>query len=272
MSINRLIIIKMKKTIFILISIILISCTEKNEKFKDKGFQVDEIESENAEVNSENAIKNDSLNFKSKSVDVLLTGNKNIRFSPIYKVNYSEKEKKFFTGSNDFHYGYNDDNPKDGNNWNSLIPGFEALFGYNLVNIFHFNHTENRGKKLFKKPVLIKTCYYPSFKVDTLNFKTIQRNFYMISAYDEDTNKDKYINNKDLRRFYLFDINGENLGEIVPKNYSVIGAMYDSGNDYLYIDAKLDSNNDGKISEHEPVSIFYLDLKNPMNKGLFYKN
>jgi hypothetical protein len=262
----------MKKTIFILISIILISCTEKNEKFKDKGFQVDEIESENAEVNSKNAIKNDSLNFKSKSVDVLLTGNKNIRLSPIYKVNYSEKEKKFFTGSNDFHYGYNDDNPKDGNNWNSVIPGFEALFGYNLMNIFHFNHTENRGKKLFKKPVLIKTCYYPSFKVDTLNFKPVQRNFYMISAYDEDTNKDKYINNKDLRRFYLFDINGENLGEIVPKNHSVIGAMYDSGNDYLYIDAKLDSNKDGKISEHEPVSIFYLDLKNPMNKGLFYKN
>jgi hypothetical protein len=48
--------------------------------------------------------------------------------------------------------------------------------------------------------------------------------------------------------------------------------MYDSGNDYLYIDAKLDSNKDGKISENEPVSIFYLDLKNPANRGLFYKN
>jgi hypothetical protein len=262
----------MKNIFFILFSIILFSCNENSEKFKDKGFQVDEIESENADVNSKNAIKKDSLNFKTKSVNVLLTGNKNIRLSPIYKVNYSEKEKKFFTGSNDFHYGYNDDNPKDGNNWNSVIPGFEALFGYNLVNIFHFNHTENRGKKLFKKQVLIKTCYYPSFNVDTLNFNTIQRNFYMISAYDEDTNKDKYINNKDLRRFYLFDISGENLGKIVPKNHSVIGAMYDSGNDYLYIDAKLDSNNDGKISENEPVSIFYLDLKNPMNKGLFYKN
>lgn len=262
----------MKYIYIILLNIILFSCNENSEKFKDKGFQIDENESELNQPNSNNAIKNDSLNFKTKSVGVLLTGNQNIRISPLYKVNYSEKEKKFFTGSNDFHYGYNDDNPKDGNNWNSIIPGFEALFGYNLVNIFHFNHSENNGKKLFNKPVLIKTCYYPSFKVDTLNFIPIVRNFYMISAYDEDTNKDKYINIKDLRRFYLFDINGENLGEIVPKNYSVIGAMYDSGNDYLYIDAKLDSNKDGKISENEPVSIFYLDLKNPTNRGLFYKN
>lgn len=262
----------MKNIFFILFVVTFFACNENSEKFKDKGFQIEENESELNQSNSNNAIKKDSLNFKTKSVGVLLTGNPNIRISPLYKVNYSEKEKKFFTGSNDFYYGYNDDDPKDGNNWNSIIPGFEALFGYNLVNIFHFNHSENSGKKLFNKPVLIKTCYYPSFKVDTLNFKPIVRNFYMISAYDEDTNKDKYINIKDLRRFYLFDINGENLGEIVPKNYSVIGAMYDSGNDYLYIDAKLDSNKDGKISENEPVSIFYLDLKNPANRGLFYKN
>lgn len=262
----------MKNIFFILFIVTFFACNDNNEKFKDKGFQIEENESELNQTNTNNAIKKDSLNFKTKSVGVLLTGNQNIRISPLYKVNYSEKEKKFFTGSNDFHFGYNDDDPKDGNNWNSIIPGFEALFGYNLVNIFHFNHSENSGKKLFNKPVLIKTCYYPSFKVDTLNFKPIVRNFYMISAYDEDTNKDKYINIKDLRRFYLFDINGKNLGEIVPKNYSVIGAMYDSGNDYLYIDAKLDSNKDGKISENEPVSIFYLDLKNPANRGLFYKN
>jgi hypothetical protein len=239
----------MKNIFFILFIVTFFACNENSEKFKDKGFQIDESESELHQTNSNNAIKKDSLNFKTSSVGVLLTGNQNIRISPLYKVNYSEKEKKFFTGS-----------------------GFEALFGYNLVNIFHFNHSENSGKKLFNKPVLVKTCYYPSFKVDTLNFKPIVRNFYMVSAYDEDTNKDKFINIKDLRRFYLFDINGENLGEIVPKNYSVIGAMYDSGNDYLYIDAKLDSNKDGKISKNEPVSIFYLDLKNPANRGLFYKN
>lgn len=260
----------MKKIGLMLFALLFLSCNDNNDKFKEKGFQIEEMESDS--TNSMNAISKDSLSFKTKSVEVLLTGNKNIRITPLYKVNYSTKEKKSYTGSNEYYYGYNNETPNNGNYWNSIIPGFEALYGYNLVNIFHFNHANNIGKKLFPKSVLIKTFYYPSFSVDTLNYKPVLRDYYLVSVYDEDTNNDKYINNKDLRNFYLFDSNGENKENIIPKGYSVIGAKYDSGNDYLYIDTKQDVNTDGKISENEPVSIFYLDLKKPTNRGLFYKN
>lgn len=259
----------MKKYFLLIIGITLLSC-KKDKDFKEKGFQI-EMETESDAVNNPNAIKNDSLEFKTKSVGVLLTGNKNIRISPLYKINYSKKNKEPFTGSNDFHYNFNDYLPK-GNYWENIIPGFEAVYGYNMVNVFHFDHEKNSGHNLFEKPVLIKTCYYPSFDVDTLNFQPINRKFYMVSAYDEDTNNDKFINTKDLRRFYLFDENGENKQSIVPQNYSVTGAKYDSGNDYLYINASQDVNNNGKIEKKELYSIFYIDLKNPEKRGLFYEN
>lgn len=258
------------KNLLVLIGLLfLVSCNNR-DKLKDKGFQVEFDNNSETSTNSNNIIS-DSLEFKTKSVDVLLTGNSNIRISPLYKINYSEKYKEFFTGSNDFHYNY-DDMQEKGNHWESLIPGFEAVYGYNMVNMYHFNHTKNSGHNFFTKPVLIKTCYYPTFNKDSLYFKPVQRNFYMISAYDEDTNKDKFINMKDLRRFYLFDENGENQEAIVPKNYSVTGAKYDSANDYLYINASQDVNNNGKIDKKEPFSVFYLDLKDPTKKGLFYEN
>lgn len=260
----------MKPIILCVLVLTLIGC--KNEKdFKEKGFQV-ELETEVDTVNNPNAIQKDSLEFKTKSVGVLLTANKNIRISPLYKVNYSKKHKKRFTGSNDFHYGYYYSTQTKGNYWEGLFPGFEALYGYNMVNIYHFDHRTNSGKRIFEKPVLIKTCYYPKASVDTLNFNLVNRNFYMISVYDEDTNKDKYINTKDLRRFYWFDENGENKEAIIPQNYSVTGAKYDSANDYLYINASQDVNNNGKIDKQEPFSVFYVDLKNPTNRGLFYEN
>ncbi len=258
----------MNKIFFLVLVGLLISCNRSNELDK-KGLQVEEVVDSK---DSQNVIKKDSLDFKIKSLGVLLTANPNIRIAPLFKLNYNEKEKTYYTGSNEFHYNYYQDNQKEGNYWHNIIPGFNALYGYNLVNIFHFDHNENKGKKLFDKPVLIKTCYYPSDTVDTLSYQPLNRNFYMISVYDEDTNKDNYINSRDLRRFYFFDKNGDNKSLLIPKNYSVIGADYDEDNDYLYINAVLDSNKDGKTSDDEPISIFYVNLKDPTLKGLIYEN
>ncbi len=259
---------QMNKIFFLLLTIFLISCNSSNELDK-KGLQVEEVTDSK---DSKNVIKKDSLDFKVKSLGVLLTGNPNVRIAPLFKLNYNEKDKTYYTGSSEFHYNYYVDDLKEGNYWQNIIPGFDALYGYNLVNIFHFDHQENKGKNLFEKPVLIKTCYYPSSRVDTLSFQPLNRNFYMISVYDEDTNNDKYINSKDLRRFYFFDKNGENMSLIIPKKYSVIGADYDADNDYLYINAIHDLNKDGKTSDDEPISIFYINLKNPALKGLIYEN
>jgi hypothetical protein len=103
---------------------------------------------------------------------------------------------------------------------------------------------------------LIKTLYYPTFSKDTLNNKPVVRNYFIVSVYNDDTNKDNFINLKDLRRLYLFDINGEKQKALIPENYSVFKSEYDSDNDLMFVFAQLDNNNNGRQDEGEPIHIF----------------
>ncbi len=57
----------------------------------------------------------------------------------------------------------------------------------------------------------------------------------MVSVYDDDSNKDGFINVKDLRKFYYFDIEGKNKKNLIPANYSVMSSEYDSANDFMYV-------------------------------------
>ncbi len=257
----------MKKT-FVIIFILLVTIGCFENKIEKKGFQVSEI-TEDEDGEKVVGLQIDSLKLETRPRNVLLTFNVAHRLTPIYKVNCNKSKKDCFTGSNNYHTGYYSN--EDGNNWhNNFMPGFEAVYGYNFVNISHYNNQTKVENKLFDKPVLIKTLYYPTFSKDTLNYKAVKRNYYMVSVYDEDSNKDGFINVKDLRRFYLFDINGKRKKALIPKEYSVMSSEYDSANDFMYIFARKDINKNGQMESDEPIDIFWIDLKNPENVGRQY--
>jgi hypothetical protein len=151
-----------------------------------------------------------------------------------------------------------------------FMPGIDILFGFNLLNIAHYDLSIEKGNFLFKHPVLIKTLYYPSFSQDSIDKKPINRNFYLVSVYDEDTNKDSLINKKDLRRFYHFDAKNSIRTQIIPPSYSVIRSQYDSKNDLMYIFASLDQNKNGSLEKTEPIHIFWFSLKNPEKAKFLY--
>lgn len=253
---------KYLQTIFILTLVYLMtSCS--NGKFEEKGFQVRPT-SDNTENDQTYGINRDSLKIDTRPSSVLLTGVPNVRLTTIYKVNVNKKDNSTFIGSNSFHYKYEETEVNTGNQWNNnLMPGLEAVYGYNLINISHYNIKENKQKYFFKNPVLIKTLYYPTFSKDTLNNKPVNRNYFIVSVYNEDTNKDNFVNLKDLRRLYLFDINGEIQKALIPENYSVFKSEYDSDNDLMFVFAQLDNNNNGQQDEEEPIHIFWIDLKDP---------
>ncbi len=249
--------------ILLILTAFLYSCSEEKP---EKGFQISSY-SEDGKTENENGFNNDSLVIKTTPGSVVLTGISNIRLTTVYKIN-QRKDKTTFAGSNSFHYSYNDQEDDPHNNWNShIIPGLEALYGYNLVNISHYDISSNEQKTFFKKPVLVRTLYFPSFSSDTLNGRPVKRDFFIISAYSEDTNKDGFINTKDLRRIYLFDKNGTLQKALIPENYSVFKSEYDSANDFMYIYARLDINKDGSSNKEEPIHIFWTDLKNPSLTG-----
>ncbi len=258
-----------KNLILFFLVFLLMACSENT--IEKKGFQVSEItENENGEKVV--GLKIDSLKLETRPRNVLLTVNAEHRLRPIYKINYDKKTKQPFTGTNNYHTNWNEIY-KNGNNWNNnFMPGFEAVYGYNFVNVSHYNNITKIENKLFEKPVLIKTLYYPAFSKDTLNHEPVKRNFYMISVYDEDSNKDGFINVKDLRKFYFFDINGLNKRALVPKEYSVMSSEYDSANDFMYVFARKDTNQNGQMEVNEPIDIFWIDLKNPKNVGMQYKS
>lgn len=239
-------------------------------KLEEQGFpETSSISSYESEEEKKAGFETDSLEFDTRPSTVLLTGLPKVRLTTIYKVNLNKRSGTTYIGSNN--NLYNDTELAQGNNWNgNLIPGFEGVYGYNLVNISHYDLQRNEKKALFARPVLIKTLYYPSFTNDTLNYKVVKRNFIMVSAYNDDTNKDGYINQQDLRRFYLFDSNGERQNPLVPENYSVFKSEYDSDNDLMYVFARQDKNANGQIEDNEPVNIFWIDLKDPTKTGRQY--
>lgn len=247
----------------LLITIITSACS--GNKLEEKGFPVT-TSYEKSDEEEEEGVHKDSVSFDTRASNVLLTGIPNIRLTTIYKVNINKRSNTTFIGSNNFLF----DNTEytAGNNWNgNLIPGLEGVYGYNLVNISHYDLQKDSAKLFFKKPVLLKTIYYPSITKDTLNKKAVNRNYFMVSVYDEDTNKDGYINQKDLRRFCLFHQNGELQKELIPKNYSVYKSEYDPENDLMFVFARRDSNNNGQVDDTEPVHIFWINLKDPVQTG-----
>lgn len=130
--------------IFALTAIYLISgCS--NGKLEEKGFQVSAT-SDSAE-DTETGVNADSMKINTRPSNVLLTGVSNIRLATIYKVNLNKRDNSTFIGSNSFHYRYEEATGNSGNNWNNnLMPGLEAVYGYNMVNISHYDIKENKQK------------------------------------------------------------------------------------------------------------------------------
>lgn len=231
-----------------------------------KGFAVESTSEEDSKEEI-TGLHKDSVAFETRPGSVLMTGFAHIRLTPVYKVNYRKDNKSSFVGSNSFMRPDETENT-EGNIWNNhIMPGFEIVYGFNMLNVSYSEFRNNKQKNFFEKPVLIRALYYPSNTSDTLNFKPIKRNFYIVSVYNEDTNKDKFINQNDLRRLMLFNLNGEFQKFLIPENYSVTKSEYDSENDLMFVFAKFDENGNGIREDKEPVHVFWIDLEDPSKTG-----
>lgn len=184
------------------------------------------------------------------------------RLVPVFKLRKNPYNEKFYIGGNRFHRTYNQNAQDSTNIWHDhLVPGFEAMYGVDLLNVSHINLETKEKRTLFDRPFLVNTVYYPCIEQDTLNGDPIERDYYLVSVYDEDTNGDSLINRSDLRRFYHYNLEGEQVDRLIPANYSVQSSQYDQNNDIMVVFARLDENENGKRDLEEPVHVFWLDLK-----------
>lgn len=234
----------------------------KIEEFKDEQISTTNISNEqDTAINSIDG--NLTLNkILSKPNNVILTGIPEHRLITIYRTNKLISNDDVDATSSRYTTEYDE----DGNEFEvaeHYVPGIQILYGYNLLNLAHYNLKTEKLVYFFSKPALVKTLYYPSYVQDSIDNVPVVRNYFLVSVYDEDTNKDKYINRKDLRRFYYYDIEAENRIALLPNEYSAVRSQYDTKNDLLYLFAKNDANKNGQIDKDEPLKIFWIDLKQP---------
>ncbi len=239
---------------------IFVSCSSGKNEQKEEQIRIITSEISLGNDSSLNSVQgNVSLNqIASTPQTVLLTGLAEHRLVTIYKY---KEERSTSSGNSKYSSYSNEGNEND--KITHFMPGIDILYGYNLLNIAHYDLKTEKLNFLFDHPALIKTLYYPSFEQDSVDKKPINRNYYLISVYDEDTNKDTLINKNDLRRFYHFNASSNEKMQLIPSDYSVVRSQYDSQNDVMYIFASHDANKNGIGEKKEPIHIFWISLKAP---------
>lgn len=207
-----------------------------------------------------NSVQGSQTNqIDTKPSRMVLTGMPEHCLIPVYK-------KSVGTNTTDPYSGYRSSYYYDasgGENSPLFMPGIDLLQGYNLLNIAHYDLKEEKLNYLFEHPVLVRSLYYPSFVQDSIDGEPVNRNYYLVSAYDADTNGDTLINKLDLRRFYYFNAAGRDKLQLVPPDYSTVRSQYDPRNDIMYIFARHDADKNGTADAEEPIHIFWIRLKQP---------
>jgi hypothetical protein len=252
-------------TFAILALLLLLGCSPRQKEKSDASTS----EIANDTVNDLRAGKAqlDALELGTRPRTVLVTGVPQYRLTPILKKNWDANHRSTFFGDIDYRENYAEDEIGV-NVWHShLVPGYEAACGYNIVNVSHFDTQTRQQHNLFDSLVLIKTLYYPSYSIDTLHRQPVFRNDYLVSVFDEDTNRDGFINQNDLRHFYHFALPSLEKTALIPKNHSVVSSEYDPGNDWMYVFTREDQNKNGKIDAADAWHVFWVDMKAPRNFG-----
>lgn len=244
------------------------SCSREEKKMKEEQIAAPDMADETSGPDSTlNSVQGNMALSQIPSTPnaVILTGMPEHRLVTVYK----DKPSKNPSGERSWFYkgAYDDDVSSQEEHF---MPGIDILYGYHLLNIAHYDLTNSKLNFMFKHPALIKTLYYPSVEKDSLNKQPVNRNYYLVSVYDEDTNKDTLINRKDLRRFYLFDSSTTVRTQLIPPDYSVIRSQYDAQNDVMYLYASFDANKNGTRDKGEPVCIFWFSLASPQKAKRLY--
>jgi hypothetical protein len=258
----------MKTSLLACISIVMffVACS-RNREAKEEQIRVEtEGQSTATDTATLNTIKGDvSLTqLATYPNKVILTGLPGQRLISIYKKHKSNSPDSHNSRSSSYYYDESQDE------YAHFMPGIDLLFGYNLVNIAHYDFTTQKTKLLFDHPVLVKSLYYPSFDQDSLNKKPINRNYYLVSVYNEDTSGDTVISKLDLRRFFYINATAIQQLQLIPSDYSVVRSQYDSMNDIMYIFARHDENKNGQSERQEPLHVFWINLAKPETAKRLY--
>lgn len=241
--------------------ITIYSCFKKEVK-KTEQLTIDESENSSAFDSLYDSVTDRVNHLESTPNSVILTGIEDIKLIPIYKVrpNAEKNLDNEFVSTYDT---YSEEYEISSREYKYYMPGLDVYRGYYMINIGHYNINTEKLTYFFNKPVLIRNLYFPGVLPDTLNNKKVERNFFLVSVYDEDTDKDSLINNKDLRKIFYINKDNNQKKSLLPQGYSAVRSRYDFKNDIFYLHARKDINKNGRNEIAEPIELFWLKFSQP---------
>jgi hypothetical protein len=255
----------MKNCTFIFLCILVIaSCTSRKNTNKEEI----RLDAESIKNDSVSDIETDSASasaFQTYPSAVITTGLPDQRLVTIYRKEADAKRNFIETYSSRSYY-----NDYGSEFEQHFMPGIDLIHGYNLINIAHHNFSTGKTTMLFNHSVVVRSIYYPSFVQDSINKKPVTRNYFLISAYSDDTNNDTLINKKDLRRLILVNADASEQKSLLPSDYAVVRSQYDAMRDVMYLFARKDLDSNGKSESSEPLHIFWISLSKPEEAKRLY--
>lgn len=234
-------------SMFLIVSLLASSCWSGNDA-KEEQIRYETSDAATDPADTTNSISGTGQ-IPSNPQKVVLTGLQQHRLVTVYR-------QDTVSGRTYYDDYYDERDPH-------YMPGLDLIHGYHLLSIAHYDMTTEKLDRLFDHPVLVKSLYYPSFIQDSLYEKPVNRDYYLVSVYDADSNMDTLINKKDLRRFYHFNASCTERTQLIPADYSVERSQYDPRNDVMFIFARHDANHNGVAERKEPLHVFWLSLKSP---------
>ena len=131
----------------------------------------------------------------------------------------------------------------------------------NYWNIIFNNVVTGKSDLLTRKKILINDFKIGNYENRPLNVNTLSDQFIYYEITDSDSNGDKKLTSKDLKKLFISNLEGKSFTQISPENYSVHSWKIDSDHNLLLMDLIKDTNGDKEFNDKDDIEYFVYNLK-----------
>lgn len=88
--------------------------------------------------------------------------------------------------------------------------------------------------------------------------ESVDQKYIVISGCSIDSNKDKFLNDRDLQELFIYDVQNESLHQIkAQENYTTLNTYQPTQSNDLIVHFGIDRNKNGRFEREKEPMIFY---------------
>ncbi|UKO99697.1 hypothetical protein [Nostoc sp. UHCC 0870] len=128
-----------------------------------------------------------------------------------------------------------------------------------LYNLIFYRKQDGDTHLLLDKQAIINSFHFIETKVAAKPPTRV----WLYQIVDQDTNKDKQLNQQDAVIGYISDLSGKNLKQVTPNNTKIINWVVVPSQNAVFIKIIKDSNNDNQFTAADKTNFVRVNLEQP---------